>query len=205
MKPTFLICVLALLSVVFADDYSRSREMIDLIVENHLKLKMEPNEVQYRADLGSKLFEALRNRYPERSFFVAVYAPIMGFDNHAMRALDMYDRLHKKNNMRFNLMVASVIRKDYPGINAYETESTIEYARNFCFFQDCSSALKVKDFVEEHHGCLHGIIVLNKNIDQHIFENMSDHIMVKYTPYTDRYNLYAWVTDELCIGGMRPR
>jgi hypothetical protein len=56
MKPTFLICVLASLSVVFAEDYSRSREMIDLIVENHLKLKMEPNEVQYRADLGSKLF-----------------------------------------------------------------------------------------------------------------------------------------------------
>ena len=128
----------------------------------------------------------------------------MGFDNHAMRALDMYDRLHKRNSMRFNVMISSVLRKDYPSINAYDTESTIEYARNFCFFSECASALQVKDYVEEHHGCLHGIIVLRKDVDQHVFENMSDHILVKYTPYTDRYNLYAWVTDEFCVNGMRP-
>ena len=135
MKPTnILLFALATLSVVFAEEYYKSREIMDTIIENHLKLKMEPNEVQYRADLGEKLFITLTNRYPERSFFVNVYAPVMGFDNHAMRALDMYDRLHKQNDMRFNVMVASVIRKDYPLINAYETESTIEYARNFCFF-----------------------------------------------------------------------
>jgi hypothetical protein len=40
----------------------------------------------------------------------------MGFDNHAMRAFDMYDRLHKRNDMRFNVFVASVIRKDFPDL-----------------------------------------------------------------------------------------
>ena len=130
-----------------------------------------------------------------------VYAPVMGFDNHAMRAIGMYDRLHKKNDMRFNVLVAAVERKHYANLNLHETETKIEYARNFCFFQDCSSALQVKNYVEEHHGCLHGIQVVNRNIDQHIFENMSDHAMVKYTPYTDRYNLYAWVTDEMCLNG----
>jgi len=42
---------------------------------------------------------------------------------------------------------------------------------------------------------------LNRNVDQHVFENMSDHIMVKYAPYTDKYNLYAWVTDDSCLAG----
>ena len=45
--------------------------------------------------------------------------------------------------------------------------------------------------------------MVNRNVDQHVFENMSDHVMVKYTPYTERYNLYAWVTDELCVNGGR--
>ena len=42
-----------------------------------------------------------------------VYAPVMGFDNHAMRAVGMFDRLHKDNDMRFNVMIGSVEKKDY--------------------------------------------------------------------------------------------
>ena len=38
----------------------------------------------------------------------------MGWDNHATRAFDMYDRLHNKNDMRFNVIVASIVKKDYP-------------------------------------------------------------------------------------------
>ena len=184
------------------DDYYMTKDdFINGIIDRHLKKKMEPNEEQYRQDLGSNLFEDLIRKYPKRSFFVNVYAPVMGFDNHAMRSFDMFDRLHKRNDMRFNVFIGTVEKRDYMDIQAHLTEQKIEYAKNMCFFQDCSNALTLKNFIEQHHGCIHGMQILNRNVDQHVFENMSDHVMIKYVPYTERYNLYAWVTNDSCLSG----
>lgn len=98
------------------DFYTSKDDFINDIIDKHLKKKVEPNEVFYRQELAQDIFESLIFKYPKRSFFVNVYAPVMGFDNHAMRAFDMYDRLHKRNDMRFNVFVASVIRKDFPDL-----------------------------------------------------------------------------------------
>ncbi len=46
----------------------------------------------------------------------------MGFDNHAMRGFDMFDRLHKKNDMRFNVFISSVQKQNYYDISAHLTE-----------------------------------------------------------------------------------
>ena len=96
------------------DDYHMTRDdFINGIIDRHLKKKMEPNEEQYRRELGGNLFEGLVRKYPKRSFFVNVYAPVMGFDNHAMRGFDMFDRLHKRNDMRFNVFIGSVEKRDF--------------------------------------------------------------------------------------------
>jgi hypothetical protein len=50
----------------------------------------------------------LTRNFGDRAWFVNVYKPVMGWDNHATRAFEMYDRLHKKNDMRFNLIVTAV-------------------------------------------------------------------------------------------------
>jgi hypothetical protein len=83
---------------------------------------MEPNEFEYRNELGQILFDSLVRKYPNRSFFVNVYAPVMGFDNHAMRGYDMFDRLHKRNDMRFNVFIGSVPKKDYQDLTAHLSE-----------------------------------------------------------------------------------
>jgi hypothetical protein len=58
LSTTLLIAATALF--VQASDYKNTGyEYINTIVENHLKLKVEPNERQYRENLGQKLFENL--------------------------------------------------------------------------------------------------------------------------------------------------
>ena len=106
LLSTLVFVAMSLGTLRAASDFPQTgTEFINLIIDNHLKLKVEPNEAQYRQNLGAKLFDSLIQRYPDRSFFVNVYAPVMGYDNHAMRAVGMYDRLHKKNDMRFNVFI----------------------------------------------------------------------------------------------------
>jgi hypothetical protein len=115
---------------------------------------MGPNESAYRQELAQIIFDSVTSRYPGRTFFVNVYAPVMGFDNHAMRGYDMYDRFHKRNNMRFNVFVGTAPKRNYQDISAHLTELKLDYAKNMCFFRDCSNALELKNFIEEHHGCI---------------------------------------------------
>lgn len=136
-KLLLILAIVALAATGIAkdDDYHMTRDdFINGIIDRHLKKKMEPNEEQYRQELGANLFEALVRKYPKRSFFVNVYAPVMGFDNHAMRGFDMFDRLHKRNDMRFNVFIGSVEKGDFQDIQAHITEQKIEYAKNMCFF-----------------------------------------------------------------------
>ena len=118
-KLTLILAIVALaasgvMGDVKDDDYHTTRDdFINGMIDRHLKKKMEPNEEQYRQELGGNLFEALIRKYPKRSFFVNVYAPVMGFDNHAMRGFDMFDRLHKRNDMRFNVFIGSVEKRDF--------------------------------------------------------------------------------------------
>ncbi len=95
LLSTLLFAAMSLATIKASDFLETGYQYMNTIIDNHLKLKVEPNEIQYRQDLGAKLFENLSQRYPDRSFFVNVYAPVMGFDNHAMRAVGMFDRLHK--------------------------------------------------------------------------------------------------------------
>ena len=111
MMRLSILLLSALVSFVICDDYAMTKDdFINEIVDKHLKKDMKPTESQYRQTLGQVLFDSLNRKYPGRSFFVNVYAPIMGFDNHAMRGLDVFDRLHKRNDMRFNVFVGSVLK-----------------------------------------------------------------------------------------------
>jgi hypothetical protein len=70
-------------------------------------------------------------------------------------------------------------------------------------FKDCGNALELKDFIQGNHGCLHGVHIVAKDSDSHVRENMSRNgiIMMKYTPFSDKYDLYAWSTGNSCLDG----
>lgn len=126
MKPLLSICVFVtalLLGVAAAipKNYQSTKDaFINGIVDTYLKLPMpKGRESAYRGELADKLFNALTNEYPERLFLVDVYAPIMGWENHATETFDLYDRLHKANDMRFNVKVTSIEKGSYPHANAH--------------------------------------------------------------------------------------
>jgi|LauGreDrversion4_2_1035121.scaffolds.fasta_scaffold1028830_1 hypothetical protein len=92
----FLFFIVGLLSIVRGDDFLATKyQFITDIVERHLKLPTEPDLETYREQLADKLFNELVKRYPEQTFFVDIYAPVMGFENHATRSFDFVDRYHK--------------------------------------------------------------------------------------------------------------
>ena len=174
LRSILVVAALSLASVS-GDDYFQTRnDYINNIVDRHLRKDMKPNDVAYRKELSELLFNALVNRYPERNFFVNVYAPVMGWDNHATKGAELFDRLHKKNDMRFNLIVSSLVKqKDIKDQSSHITENKMEYAKNFCFFRDCGNALELQNFVEQHHGCLTGVQIISRTADQHVKENFS--------------------------------
>lgn len=119
------------------------------------------------------MFNSLTQKYPQVSFFVNVYAPIMGWDNHASRGFEMFDRLHKKNDMRFNVVVASMQRgAQISKASDHKTLQKLDYVKNICFFGGCEDALKLKEFITAHHGCLQGISVISREADCHVREDM---------------------------------
>jgi len=106
MKHLIFFAILCLTSLT-KDFISTQRQFINQIVDIYLQKQMG-DAFNYREILADKLFDSLKREYPEMLFFVNVYKPVMGWDNYASKATIMYDRLHKKNDMRFNLIVAAV-------------------------------------------------------------------------------------------------
>lgn len=183
------------------------RSFITDTVESFLSKDYPSSDQQrslYRDELSAALFLGLTTRFgSDKSWFVNVYAPVMGWDNHATRSFELIDRHHKKNDMRFNLIVASAQKSEYKHADGAYTEQRMEYARNMCVFRDCGNALELKDFIQGNHGCLHGIHIVKRDADSHVRENMSKEgiIVSKYTPFSDRYDVYAWNTGSSCLEG----
>jgi hypothetical protein len=138
----------------------------------------------------------------DKAWFVNVYAPLMGWDNHATRSFNLIDRLHKKNDMRFNMIISYANKnKDFNNANGAYTHQRMEYARNMCVFKNCGNALELKDFIQGNHGCLHGIHVVSVNADSHVRENLGlgGIAFTGFTPFSDKYNVYAWSTGSQCL------
>jgi hypothetical protein len=93
---------------------------------------------------------------------VNVYAPIMGFENHATRAYSFYDRFHKRNDMRFNIIVSSVTKRQYTRADERFLETKLDQAKSQCVIRDCENALRLKDYIQGLHGCLEGIHVVSR-------------------------------------------
>ena len=74
-----------------------------------------------------------------------------------MFGFDIFDRLHNRNDMRFNVFISTVVRGFFANSNARLTEQKLESVKNLCFFSDCGNALELKGLLESNHGCLHGV------------------------------------------------
>ena len=97
----------------------------------------------------------------------------MGYDNHFIRGYDRYDRLHSKNNMKFNLLVASIADTKYK-IDDYKENTKFDIMKNSCFFRDCGDAEKVGLYLSYEHGCIDGIHVFKSDAHAAIRENIGD-------------------------------
>ena len=121
-------------------DYLQTKDaFIDNIIDNFLREPINDEKV-YRNQLATKIFDALVKRYPDQSFFVNVYSPIMGYQNHVMTGFDHYSRLHKRNDNRFNVYVGHV-DKSNKNINDHLTEQKLEYVKSTCAIRDCGNAI----------------------------------------------------------------
>jgi len=192
-----------ILSLVSSKEFYKSHiNFLDTLLDDHLISIAFGDPSTYREALAQKVFDSLVSEYPDRLFFVNVYAPVMGFDNHASRAYHhLYSRLHNQNEMRFNIVVSSVALREYTRADEPYLESKLDQAKSQCVISDCANALRLKDHIQGLHGCLEGIHVVSREADSHVRQNFEDTSLAYavYRPFSDRYDLYAWSSGKACL------